>query len=184
MYDFNYWNAEPGLYYLYMMADGEISPKEKKVFRKICKELEFDSDRKKSLMEMCERLVDEEPDVLEIITEAEIDEKAGKRMWMGTHSSRERIIWNLINLGYSDSAYSEEEKKIVNYLVDKWSIDNDVYQEFIDTAETMLALTRQKEWIISTFTDDIVQNEKKKKVDRVLNQLQSDIKVTLAEAEL
>ena len=184
MYDFDNWSAEPGLYYFYMMADGEVSSEEKKVFRKICRELEFDSDRKKSLMKMCERLVDEEPDVLEIITEAEIDEKAGKRMWMGNHSSRERIIWNLINLGYSDSSYSEEEKKIVNYLVDKWSIDNEIYQEFIDTAETMLALTQQKEWIISTFPDGALQDEKKKKVDRALKQLQSDIKVTLAEAEL
>ena len=49
-----------------------------------------------------------------------------------------RIIWNLIKLGYADTVYSEEEKEIVNYLVDKWDISVEVYQEMIDIADTIL----------------------------------------------
>lgn len=37
------------LYYLYMMTDGDVTDGEKKLFNKICKELNLDTDDKKTL---------------------------------------------------------------------------------------------------------------------------------------
>lgn len=66
-----------------------------------------------------------------------------------------RIVWNLVNHGYADSTFSKEEQNIVSYFAAKWTLAKDVFQEFIDTADTMLALTKQKEWIVSTFSKGI-----------------------------
>lgn len=182
---YGYSNKEAMLYYLYMMADGEVSNNEKKIFNTICKELNIDSDKKKSVIKRCKELVDGTDDILNIIIREKIDEEAGQVGVMFLHfrdiSSSARIIWNLINLGYADSAFSDEEKRIVNYLIDKWSVDPEVYQEFADTVDTILALEKQKEWIASTFPEDSARNKRKRNLDITIKQLQDDVKLTIDE---
>ena len=60
-----------------------------------------------------------------------------------------KVIWTLINLGYADAEYSQPEKKVVRHLVKVWNIKEEIVSEFIDTAETILSLTRQIEWLKS-----------------------------------
>lgn len=175
-------NEEATLYYLYMMADGEVSYSEEKIFDTICKELNIDNDAKTSVVEKCKGLADATSDVFSLLIGEKIDEQA-RRGWCGFKdlSSLARIIWNLVNLGYADSFYSTEEKKITEYLVDKWSVNIEVYQEFVDTAETMLALTKQKEWIVSTFSHGNKRDEKEKKIDTEIEKLLADVKLSIEE---
>lgn len=191
-------NKEAMLYYLFMMADGEVSNNEKKIFNTICKELEIDNDVKKEVIKKSKELVDDTSDILSIIIDEKIDERlvgyggaVGLELLMAVAvatlsdvSNRIRMVWNLVNLGYSDSFFSDEEKKIVNYLVDKWSVNPEVYQELVDTADTILALEKQKEWIISTFPEGSTRNKRKRNVDKTIKQLLDDVKLTIEEAAM
>lgn len=170
------------LYYLYMMADGEVSYSEEKIFDTICKELGIDNDERDSVIKKCNELVDSTANVFDIIIEEKIDEQIGQG-WFGLRdaSSLARIVWNLVNLGFADSFFSDEEKKIVNYLNDKWSINPEVYREFVDTANTMLALTNKRKWIISAFSKSSIRDRREKDVDVEMMQLLDDVKLTIEE---
>lgn len=92
-----------------------------------------------------------------------------------------QVIWNLVRLGYADSMYSAEEKEIVNYLMDKWSIAPEVYQEFIDTAETLLSLKQYKSWISTAYTKKKIAEEKKKSIENEMQMLLDDVQLTINE---
>lgn len=173
---------EGKLYYLFMMADGEVSYSEEKIFNQICKELGIESETKKEIIKNCKDKVKASKDVFSVIVREKIDEEAGNN-WFGLRdtSSLARIIWNLIDLGYADSAYSNEEKKIVNYLVDKWSVDEEILQEFVDTADTMLALSKQKEWILSVLPKGPERDKKEKQTDEQIKEMLEDVKLTISE---
>lgn len=173
---------EAMLYYLYMMSDGEVSYSEEKLFDEICKELNLNEEEKKSAIEKCKEIAKDPNDALYTILSEKLDEQVGQG-WFGLKdkSTLARIIWNLVNLGYADARYSDEEKKIVNHLLGKWEIDKEVYQEMVDTADTMLALTKQKEWIVSTFSKGSERDEKEKRIDTEINTMLSDVKLTIAE---
>lgn len=177
-------NEEATLYYLYMMADGNVSYSEEKIFDEICKELNLDTDEKNSVIEKCKGFAANETDVFSIVVREKIDEQVGQG-WLGfglrDASSLARIIWNLVNLGYADSSYSDEEKKIVNYLVAKWSVSTEIYQELVDIAETMLALTKQRGWIASIFSKDSIRDKKERKVDSEIKHLLEDVNLTIQE---
>ncbi|MDE6214470.1 MAG: TerB family tellurite resistance protein [Lachnospiraceae bacterium] len=175
-------DVEASLYYLYMMADGEVSNNEKRMFSKICKELAIDNDAKELIIEKCKNLVDKNPDILSLIVKEEIDEKSGQdRFGLRDLSRGGRIVWNLVNLGYADAVYSEEERKIVRHLVDKWKVDAEIYQEFVDAADTMLVLTKKKEWVLSTFSNGGERDKKLKEIDIAMERLLSDINLTIEE---
>ena len=175
-------NVEASLYYLYMMADGEIANSEKKIFNTICKELDIDNDTKKIIIKKCKELADGNSDMLNVIVSEKIDEQV-RENWFGIQDlSRDaRIIWNLVNLGYADNVYSKEEQKIIKYLVEKWSVNLEVYQEFVDIADTMLALVKQKEWVLSTFAKGSERNKKEKMIKLEIERLLSDVNLTIEE---
>lgn len=171
--------GEAGLYYLYMMADGEVSCSEEKIFDEICKKLNLDTDEKNSVIEECKDFTEKEKKIYKVILREEIDKQAGGR-WKDAPDLA-RIIWNLINLGYADTVYSEEEKEIVNYLVDKWDVSVEVYQEMIDIADTILALTKHKEWIEKTFSKGSVRDRKEKNIDVEIQKLIDDVELAIKE---
>lgn len=170
------------LYYLYMLSDGEISYSEEKQFNEICKELHLSEEDKQSAIARCKEVAKNPKAALDVIVNEKIDEQVGQG-WFGLKdaSTLARIMWNLVNLGYADTYYSEEEKKIVKHLIKKWEVDPEVYQEMVDTADTMLALTKQKEWVISKFPRGSERDEKEKKIDSEINTMLSDIKLTIEE---
>lgn len=130
-------NPEAVLYYLYMMADGEISYSEEKIFDVLCKEMNVVEDDQKEIQEECQRLAPEKSYVLYQLYESSLlKQLEDKRtlFWKLTKWEKREIIWNLINIGYADSEYSEDEKKIVDFLLQKWEISRTFYQELIDIA--------------------------------------------------
>ena len=170
------------LYYLYMMSDGEVSYSEEKLFNEICKELELDEDDKHFVIDKCREIAKNPKAAFNVIMSERFDEQVGQG-WSGLKdaSTLARILWNLVNLVYADTYYSQEEKKIVNYLIEKWNIDKEVYQEMVDTSDTMLALIKQKEWVVATFARGSTRDEKEKKIDSEINTMLSDIKLTIEE---
>ena len=167
---------EATLYYLYMMSDGEISYAEEKIFNKICSELDINSQMKKSVIETCTQSKSVKKAAFEII-----DSEEPSSFYI---SDIARITWNLINLGYADKYYSDEEKRIVKHLVSKWEVRNDIYQEMVDTADTILDLTKQKEWTLSTLRKGSKRDNKEREIDEEIESLLSDVKLTIEELDM
>lgn len=173
---------EASLYYLYMMADGDVSSSEKKIFKQLCKDLDISSDSRKEITSNCKALGKGESDIFSVIVREKIDDDVRKSLFGEQNkSSLARIIWNMINLGYADLVYSDREKMIVNYLVDRWSLDKEMVQEMLDTADTMLALTKQKDWITVTFSDEAEQKKRIKAANGKIKMLHNDVKLTIEE---
>lgn len=144
--------------------------------------MKIDTTEKNGVIEKCKEISGDSSDIFSIIVREKVDEQDGVGWFRVRNESRlTRIIWNLVNLGYADAFYCENEKKIVNYLVDKWSIDSEIYQEMIDTAETMLSLSKKREWIVSTFPNGSEREKKEKQIDTEIEQLLLDIKLTIEE---
>ena len=175
-------NDKAMLYYLYMMSDGCVSYSEEKLFDEIYKELRLETDEKNMVISKCNELGKSSKKIFNVILKENIAETLSKRWYLNGHGSRlAKIIWNLINLGYADGEYSENEKEIVSYFVTTWKISPDVYQEMLDTADTMLALTKQKEWIVNSFPKGKERDSKEKNIDVAITKLLSDIKITIDE---
>ena len=147
--------------------------------------MNVDADEQNAVIEKCKGLVKGKTDVFSIIIREKIDEQVGQG-WFGLwdESSLARIIWNLVDLGYADSVYSDEEKKIVSYLVNKWSVREETYRELIDIADTILALTKQKEWVVSTYSRGSLRDKKEKDIDSEIEQLLGDVKLTIEELKM
>lgn len=174
--------AEVMLYYLFMLADGDMSDEELDLFWKFCKQLEVTDDERIEAIDKCKEKLQKENNVLIILTELELD----KMVMSGNDDSaikaeQGRIIWNLVSLGCADKNYSVKERRIVKSLSTKWDISSDVEREFKEIAETMLALMKQREWISNgNFTPEDKQNQEKQ-IDTYINELFDDVDITIRE---
>ena len=181
---------EAKLYYLYMMADGKVSQEEKKIFQRICMEFEIKADDRHAIIKEYEDLMEYEDLVFEAIEKlggntASYVSSTINRQWKAYVDAKRgaRMIWNLVNIGYADSVYSPAEKKIVNYLVEKLEVKPEVYKEFIDIADTMLALNKQRQWIQMAYTQENVIVKKENQIDQEMKLLADQVELTIQELE-
>lgn len=164
------------LYYLYMMSDGDISDNEKRLFNTICKKLQLDANDKKNIMAECKEITDEEGlNCIQVIRKNAKEPHIFGVLDIGltgyaSDKDKAIILWNLINLGYSDALYSSQEKETVDFLRKYWEIPESLYREMMDVAETCLALEKHKQWV-----DTLPETEDKLKK---LDQIKKDIKFT------
>lgn len=92
-------------------------------------------------------------------------------------------IWNLINLGYAGQKYSESEDMIVAHLKVIWEIDSKVTAEFRDTANTILMLVKQKDWLkVSGLPYDEI-TDRLNEVDKQINLMYENVKVTISQMD-
>lgn len=171
------------LYFLYMMSDGEITYSEEKLFDQICSEMYLEPNAKKEAIEECLKLAKRPEDAFDIIISEKLDESVCESRFrrQNTEVSLSRIIWNLINLGYADTVFSQSEQTIINYLMKRWKIKEELYQEMISTADTMLSLTQHKDWIKKTYHNGTDRDAYEKRIDQEIQELFSDIKLSIAE---
>lgn len=175
------------VYYLYMMSDGEVSKNEKSLFNAICKELHLDTEQKKEIIKECEDIVIKERyrciDVLRKnaresyvsgILDLDLDKCA-------TEADKTTFIWNLINLGYADAYYTKVEQEIVNFLCEYWAINDSIYQEMIDVAETVVVLEKHREWIENEWDESEEKQHKLKSIKKDIKYVYSTISTTISE---
>lgn len=178
------------LYYLFMLADGEVVPEEHDRFREICESMSLDDERREKIINGCKDLpiVSGKDNSAKIIAEmSKTLSEYEKNSWPPISENKQaqaQVIWTLINLGYADSDYSEPEKNVITFLVDFWSFDRHLLGEMLDTAETMLALTKQKEWIKTTNNPYDTINTRIKHIDETIKQLFESMDITLLEADI
>jgi uncharacterized tellurite resistance protein B-like protein len=178
------------IYYLYMLVDGEVTNEELKRFSTICKSMDVDSDEKKEIISSCKEAIpgpgsDNSAEVIQEITRL----LAKSRSFIRNPINRDKItqtkvIWTLINLGYADEEYSEPEQKVVSFLADYWEMNSAVLSDMVDTAKTILALTKQKEWIKTTRKPYDTISAVIKEIDERIKRMFQNIEILISEAEI
>lgn len=180
--------------FLFMHADGESSPSEMKYlndilaksnlskeslqdFQAFCGQmtLKMSSGNPKTVISEIDRLLEEDDSDRVYSMFGLIDE---------IKAMQAQTIWTLINLGYADSEYSEQEKQVVNHLIERWEMDPLLVAEFNDTADTILALTLQKQWVQNTSKpyadiDNIIQE-----LDRNITSMFANVETSISEANI
>lgn len=188
-----YQTDQAKLYCLYMTSDGQISEQERELFTGVCKELGLNYSEKKQIIEECEAIPAEDKfdKIKELIygpAHAQKNDSWNKSyFWKKSYYSffhdsvnHEDMLWNLINLGYADTKYTDQERKIVEFLKSYWNVRDDVYEEMIDVAETCLALEEYKNWIEDHEELDN-KEEKINQINKDINVSLKDIQTTLSE---
>lgn len=106
--------------------------------------------------------------------------------WTSNLYGEDRLftILTMISLGYADTEYSENEKRIVKHLVEKWEIDRAIVSVMIDTAETMLALEAKKTWAKSSTMSYNEVNRIIADADADIKRLYHTVEVTISEADI
>lgn len=192
MFSFLRKDVQLKIYYLYMMADGQCTQGENDKFMSICESMGTEETARKEIISFCQEVVhstdsDNSSKVIHEITKL-LDDQGSSFFLFGSinrdKKTQAKVIWTLINLGYSDDRYSDPEQKVIAFLADYWKMDNAVLSDMTDTAETILALTKQKEWIKTTNKPyDMISNFISE-IDENINQLFQNIEILISEAEI
>lgn len=171
---------EIALYYLYMIADGELSPEEMTIFKSICQKL-GKMDKYQNIITYCKglgqtssftKIVDENLDTE--IEDYYDDEELSSSFSKG-HLIE--IIWNLISLGFCDKEYSPSEEKIVKYLCKSWEIDDSIYLELIECAKTLGRINEYRNWAYKTFAGTNTLLELEDQIDKNIKSIEESITV-------
>ncbi len=184
------------LYYLFLSSDDQEWDDKKILFDKVCRELQLDELERNTVVEKCRSMSTQEiQNLVDSMDEVYIGSNSMLKIMSNVVSTlkkavenekvrKTRIVWNMVNLGYADSHYSAEEKNFIDNLVEKWGIDNEIYQEMIDTCETVVALTNKKKWIVDYFMEGYERDEWERRLDIEINKMYSNIELTIQELNL
>lgn len=181
--------------YLFMYADGESSLSETKYLNDILAKSNLSEESVQEFQTFCGQMTLKLSTGNSRTVIAEIDELLGEKktsMWLSLFSGdidrsktmQAQTIWTLINLGYADSEYSEAERAVVSHLVERWEMDSVLVAELNDTAETILALTLQKEWIQSTSKPYADINSIIQELDRNIASMFDNVEMSISEADI
>lgn len=184
-----YNEGQAKLYYLYMMSDEDVSENEKKIFLSICKELYIDEDDMKRIIEECEDVCEREDitciDILEENAEKGYDSQTINLNLCKYESDKDKstILWNLVNLGFADKAFSFDEREVVKFLCEYWEVKDSIYNEMIDVAETILVLEEKKNWLEKTLPESDEKRAKLRQIKKDIKYVQKTIETTISEMD-
>lgn len=184
------------IYYLFLLADGALSVSEESLLQEIISKMSLSESYIKEYRNYrkyleSKNLIHNTDDVVR-----EIDKILGEKpsssiplRIFGTDLDTNKVfqaqtIWTLINLGYADKVYSENEKKLVNHLIDRWKVDPTLVDELIDTADALLALTLEKQWAISSSMPYAKIRKMEEEIDRSIAVMSANIETTISEVEI
>ena len=159
------------LYYM-MAADGEISKEETEEFREIAKQIcgDYKADLEDIVRE-CDAQIGkakETHDYYGAIRSAVEDvlscdlyygiirttggfETIGYSSVKGQYESMgvdiRALVWDMMNIAYSDGKFHENEEKLIYYMKEKGEIEPSICLEMENAIKSLLAVRREEEWI-------------------------------------
>lgn len=181
------------IYLLFMEADGESSKTELKHLDDIVSTMNLSDTERTEFQAFLGRLSLEHlsGDSASAISEINklLDDKQGSfflfnRDLDSDKTLQTQTVWTLINLGYADGEYSDAEKAVVENLINRWEMDPILTAELNDTADTILALTREKEWVQNTAKPYKEINSIVQEIDQDIAAMFANIEITIAEAKI
>lgn len=180
------------IYYLFMLVDGKCTKDEVDKFETICKSMDVNTDDKREVISFCEEAIriKNSDNSAQVIQETKklLENNMGIFSLFGSikndKKEHARIIWTLINLGYADVNYSESEKRVVSFLADYWNLYSVVFTDMYDTAETILVLTKQKEWLKTTNKSYDSITAGINEINKNIEQMFKNIELLISEADI
>ena len=145
-----------------IMLDGKKTPEEKNKFKKICESTGVsEQDRINAILYYDDHITADDtnrlPQIAVALREliAKIQSDPGFRHQAESHPNNllpiyGAILWNLIDLGYSDTEICDEEKGFISILAEAWNFPKADLLQMYDTAETLMDLSRKKVWLKQT----------------------------------
>lgn len=95
-----------------------------------------------------------------------------------------RIIWTLVSLAYADEDYSTDEEIILTFCKTFLDIDDVLFSEMTDTAETMLMLEKKKDWFKQSGLSYDEVSAQLNIINSQIESLASDIEFSVSEADI
>lgn len=174
------------IFVLFLLADGKGKPEELHYLDTISKDMVFEDYETEEILNECQELLTPDTDNSEKVIQEikkELDWCWDDFLLEHEVSVQAKIIWTLLNLGYADQEYSEPEQKIVKYLIERWKIKSELVEEMLDTAETILLLTKQKAWLETSTKSQKKIKECIDEIDHKIDLMFNNIQVTISEAD-
>lgn len=173
------------LSYLFLMQDGECTPSGLSKFQSLCKAMNVSSEEESEIIRECN----------DFISACHFPYTDGRFMeeWMqrivgevGSNKVKQaEIIWDLLNLTDTVTESSQSRYSLtLPGLVDYWEFDYEVYAALKDTAETISAITRQKEYLRTIDRPYLHIARRLEELDRKISQLTQDAKLLIEETNI
>lgn len=135
--------------YFLMAIDGEISPLEEEKFNSIGKELDPDFEKnKEGVIKDCNKYLSNNN--YDLIQKGVEDSLVNSMPTQDAFMVPKLLVWNLLTVSFSDGKYNDEEKKLINYIVEKTEIDKTVFTELVNSIYTINDIENELKWIKTT----------------------------------
>ncbi len=184
-------NHKLKLFYCFIMADGEKSDSEIKKFKSIAESLKWDTADAEQLRIKYGKyydsfLTDDDFSWRSLILSARalaliIEKYSGI---IDNKVEAASTIWTLVNLAYSDEDYSTDEEIILTFCKTFLNVDDVLFSEMTDTAETMLMLEKKKEWFKQSGLSYDEISTQLNTINNQIESLASDIEFSVSEADI
>ena len=138
------------LYYL-LLADGDVSDDELESYDRIGNELDEAHFRelRDQVINACNKTVenvslDEYQSTILSVVDQELSVQTNT---LAEGVSPRLLLWNLIVLAYSNHQYDASEEQIVKHIIETQNINESVYYEMKQIAETAISLDNELSWV-------------------------------------
>lgn len=185
-------NNKLKLFYSFIMADGEKSDSEINKFKSIAEAMELETeDAEQFRIEYGEYydsfLTDDDFCWRSLILSARalamIEEYSGISL-RGRETNAAGTAWTLVNLAYADEDFSKSESIILQFCKTFLNVDNVLFSEMTDTAETMLMLEKKKDWFKQSGLSYDEVTAQLNIINSQIESLASDIEFSVSEADI
>lgn len=141
------------IYYL-MLADGEVSPEEDEKFELIGKELdpnfrEYQEALMSGSKESLQGALDKQ-EYADLIHEQVSDVIRNSDTGSGTGIRGKLLLWDLYAVAYSDTSFSDEEKRFIRFVCRALNIDPVVGQEMEQSLLAITAIEEEERYLRTT----------------------------------
>lgn len=184
-------NNKLKLFYCFIMADGEKSDSEIKKFKSIAEAMELETEDAEQFRikygeyydsfltddDFCWRSLILSARALALI----MDEYSGI---IDNKVEAASTIWTLVNLAYADEDFSKSEAIILQFCKTFLNVDDVLFSEMTDTAETMLMLEKKKDWFKQSGLSYDEVTAQLNIINSQIESLASDIEFSVSEADI
>ena len=158
-----FYEAELNIYYLFTLVDGEATIEENGKFIQLCNQKEFDFANRTALIKECLDIVGDDDRLREEKIKKEIKNIVETYFWL---PDKQRILWNVVNLAFTDAELAPSEKRIIDFLAKQFEIPQEIYDDMFDVAQTMLALVNEEQRL-KAFPDE----DNKEKIEAIKSKI-------------
>jgi hypothetical protein len=146
------------LCYLFLSVDQTITKDRMSRFEEIGDAYSAFDREKQGIIDICERYISESLnnnrysviwDGINEVTKRDSD-SALSYSPLSNKTGQKECMWLIVCLAWYDGNCSENEKKIINNLANKWRIEKSVLLEMEDTAITLCEIDKYSSWIKTT----------------------------------